>query len=134
MARHGIHEGKERTIRRTLLATHSVIVVLTLSLTHTHFSHLSSIFVFSVFHVEGDNLLYGSLSTIVPTLRKSYRGLAATPLNSPLVFITASVFWISSIQSIVGLNNFFLELSTLKRLWREYLLWLQAHGAGRQGT
>ena len=87
-----------------------------------------------VFHVEGDNLLYGSLSSIVPTLRTSYRGLAATPLNSPLVFITASVFWISSFQAIVGLNNFFLELSTLKQLWREYLLWLQKGGAGKQGT
>jgi len=87
-----------------------------------------------VVHVEGDNLLYGPFSSIVPTLRSGYPGLAATPLNAPKqTFITASVFWISSRQAIHELNNFFLDLGQQNATWRSYLLWLVKHGGSKPG-
>ena len=52
-------------------------------------------------HVEADNLLYGSMSSLLPILRAGYKySMAATPLNSNKSFITASVLWISSLLSL----------------------------------
>jgi hypothetical protein len=61
-------------------------------------------------HVEADNMLYGRITTILPGLRHHYR-LAATPLNVQVTFITASLFWVSNLNSIVKFNDYLLALA-----------------------
>ena len=88
-----------------------------------------------VMHVEGDNLLYGELTSILPVLRTGYPRLAATPLTHPKVFITASVFWVANITALIEFNNYLLNLGNNKNgLWEEYCLWLARNGGGKSGV
>jgi len=85
-------------------------------------------------HVEADNLLYGSLTTLLPILRKFYKGLAATPLNTSKTFITASVFWVSSLAVLVKFNDFMLAMAlNTNRMWDNYLDWLKPHACCKYG-
>jgi hypothetical protein len=62
-------------------------------------------------HFEADNMLYGRLTTMLPSLRQYYP-LAVTPLNTQLTFLTASVFWISNLKSLIQFNDFLADLVT----------------------
>eukprot|EP01038_Epipyxis_sp_PR26KG_P011925 gene11925-15958_t len=85
-------------------------------------------------HVEADNLLYGDYLSLLPILRSGYKGLAATPLNANKSFITASVFWISNLISLVKFNNFLLELGCNKDdLFKKYLKWLRNYACCKPG-
>ena len=81
-----------------------------------------------LFHVEADNLLYGSIASLLSTLRSSYQGLAATPLTEKGAFITASVFWISHVNHLIKFNDFLLELgSNTNKQWDNYIEWMRPH-------
>lgn len=85
-------------------------------------------------HVEADNLLYGKLTTILPTLRSDYQGLAATPLTSHKVFITASVLWTSSLNSLQRFNDYLLALAkNTDNQWKNYLTWIRPYGCCKAG-
>jgi hypothetical protein len=86
-------------------------------------------------HVEADNLLYGSMSELLPILRKGYKNsMAATPLNSNKSFITASVLWISSLLSLQKFNAFLLGLGTNTHgEWKGYLTWIRPYGCCKHG-
>jgi hypothetical protein len=80
-------------------------------------------------HVEADNLIYGQISSVLPELRSNYRGLAVTPLNQRLSFLTASVLWVNSTSSLSAFNDFLEELANPSLpLWKQYLAWLKAVG------
>jgi len=85
-------------------------------------------------HVEADNMLYGRLMSLLPTLRSGYRGLAATPLNTDKSFITASVLWISRLGALLKFNNYLLSLGLNKNQhWTRYLKWLRQYACCKQG-
>ena len=85
-------------------------------------------------HVEADNLLYGSITSLLPILRTGYKGLAATPLNSNKTFITASVLWISSLKALQKFNDYLLGLaSNYNNGWKNYLKWLRPYGCCKKG-
>ena len=87
-----------------------------------------------IMHVEADNLLYGNFTHLLPVLRESYPGLAATPLNANKSFITASVFWIANLQVLKRFNDFLLDLGRNKDgAWNLYLKWLRPFGCCKQG-
>jgi hypothetical protein len=65
-------------------------------------------------HIEGDNMIYGDFQELVPLLRSSYPGLAATPLMKSLHFITASVLWVGNPLSLHYFNDFLLNLGHKK--------------------
>ena len=62
----------------------------------------------------------------MPSLRRGYKGLAATPTSANLVVITASVFWVSNVASLVKFNDFLLSMSLRdgKKI-KEYYAWLR---------
>jgi hypothetical protein len=84
-------------------------------------------------HIEADNMIYGRYTTLLPTLRSSYR-LTATPLNVQKSFITASIFWISSLSEMISFNNYLLELgnNTYQR-WDGYLTWIKPYACCKRG-
>ncbi len=92
-------------------------------------------------HVEADNLLYGNMTNLLPVLRESYNGLAATPLNAELSFITASVFWIANLESLLSFNDLLLRLGdrgpddTISQTgaFKQYLLWLRPFACCKRG-
>jgi hypothetical protein len=85
-------------------------------------------------HVEADNTLYGKLTSLLPVLRSGYKGMAATPLNANKSFITASVMWLSSLQTLVTFNDFLLELgANVNGRWKKYLTWLRPYGCCKPG-
>jgi hypothetical protein len=85
-------------------------------------------------HIEADNLIYGSYTSLLKVLREGYNGLAATPLNANKSFITASVFWISSLKAMQNFNNFLIDLGMNKDgLWKDYLTWLRPYGCCKHG-
>lgn len=86
-----------------------------------------------VMHVEADNTLYGKVSQLLPVLRTQYAGLAATPLNDNLSFITASVFWISSLSALRKFNDYLLDLGKRDVGWKAYLTWLRPYGCCKHG-
>jgi hypothetical protein len=61
-------------------------------------------------HVEADNMIYGRFTSILPQLRHFYP-LAATPLNIEVTFITASVFWVANLKSLVQFDDYLLGLA-----------------------
>jgi hypothetical protein len=84
-------------------------------------------------HVEGDNMLYGRITSILPTLRQSYKGLAATPLFANKVFITASVFWIADLPSIQKFNHFLYEVALRNTTYTAYLRWIRRYACCKRG-
>jgi hypothetical protein len=84
-------------------------------------------------HAEADNLLYGKLTTALPDLRQHYKGIATTPLSGNRVFITASVFWVGSLQGMLQFNDYLLELGTNVSSWKGYLRWLRPYACCKQG-
>ena len=85
-------------------------------------------------HIEADNLLYGKYSSLLDTLRNGYPTLAATPLNANKSFITASVFWIANLMSLVKFNDFLLSLGhNYNDNWKKYLKWLRFFACCRHG-
>jgi hypothetical protein len=66
-----------------------------------------------LFHVEADNLLYGRITPILPTLRQSYP-MAVTPLTHRLADMTASVFWVSKSVYLIQFNEFLLSIARNK--------------------
>jgi hypothetical protein len=86
-----------------------------------------------LFHVEGDNLLYGRLTSLLTVLREGYKGLAATPLTANKSFITASVFWIANLQALQRFNSFLYALASNKSSFQMYLNWLRPFGCCKRG-
>ena len=85
-------------------------------------------------HVETDNMLYGRYTALLPTLRSSYHGLAATPLNAEKSFITASVFWIAKLSYLTKFNNYLLHLGSNKNnMWSRYLKWMRIYACCKPG-
>jgi hypothetical protein len=85
-------------------------------------------------HVEADNLVFGSLSALLPLLRRGYPSLAATPLNANKSFVTASVLWIASLSAVRELNDFLLELGLNAHSgWTRYLKWLRQYACCKRG-
>jgi hypothetical protein len=84
-------------------------------------------------HAEADNLIYGKLTTVLPDLRRHYKGIATTPLTADRVLITASVFWIGSLTAIELFNDFLLELGAHGDTWKSYLKWLRPHACCKPG-
>lgn len=80
-----------------------------------------------IVHVEADNMLYGDVTDILPTLRNSYAGLAATPLTAGEHAITASVLWISSLDELKLFNNHLLMIGDQnnKTSWDGYINYLR---------
>lgn len=64
-----------------------------------------------LFHIEGDNLLYRNLSSLLPIFRKGYPRLATTPLLANKSMFTASVFWIGDINYLKEFNDYLLTLA-----------------------
>ncbi|RYG68925.1 hypothetical protein EON64_04045 [archaeon] len=60
-------------------------------------------------HVEADNMLYGPVTSVLPTLRQHYP-LAATPLTFSKTMVTASVLWVSGKGQLAHLTSFLLDL------------------------
>lgn len=88
----------------------------------------------SLVHVEADNMIYGRYTTLLPILSKYYP-MTATPLNSQLSFITASIFWIAKINILIDFNNYLLELVTHKSAtFTRYIDWLRWHSAKPGGA
>jgi hypothetical protein len=67
-------------------------------------------------HIEADNLLYGRLTPVIPILRKHYP-LAVTPLTWRLNLLTASVFWVGNIHTLLFFTDFLLNLIDTKSFW-----------------
>lgn len=88
-----------------------------------------------VIHVEADNLLYGDLSTILPTLRDNYKGITATPLDAKMTYVTASVMWISSLAHMENFNNYLLDISfkDMNSTWGGYIMWLRPRACCKKG-
>lgn len=85
-------------------------------------------------HIEADNLLYGSLTQLLPILRKFYKSLAATPLNTSKTFLTASVLWIANLETLVKFNDFMLAMAlNSNQTWDGYLAWLRPHACCKRG-
>lgn len=84
-------------------------------------------------HVEADNLLYGRLTSILPELRRDYTGLAATPLTANKSFITASVFWIKTLESLQKFTKFLFEIAADKNEYNAYIAWLRPYACCKQG-
>ena len=62
----------------------------------------------------------------MPSLRRGYKGLAATPVTSNLALLTASVLWVSNLASLVKLNDFLLSIaSSDSKKRKEYFKWLR---------
>ena len=78
----------------------------------------------SLLHVEADNMLYGPMSSLWSVLASEYPNLAATALSTDRTFITASVLWVPSLDKLVQLNDFLLDLSTSDCLYEKYYNWL----------
>lgn len=84
-------------------------------------------------HVEADNMLYGRYTTLLPILRQYYP-LAATPLNSQKSFITASVLWVNSMNSMRHFNDYLLRLGhNTDSGWDKYLAWLRHYACCKPG-
>ena len=77
-------------------------------------------------HVEADNMLYGRITTILPGLRRHYP-LAVTPLNFQETFLTASLFWVSNLNSLVKFNDFFIDLAKLNTIHSKYIDFLRVY-------
>ena len=93
---------------------------------HLHYSE--------AFHVEADNLLYGSLAQLVPSFRLHYPGLAATPLTANKHMMTASLLWIPSFASLATFNDFLLSLGRHNEsAYNKYVDWLRPKACCRWG-
>ena len=80
-------------------------------------------------HIEADNMIYGRMTGIVDALRKDYVGIAATPLTSRKIFITASIFWVANLKSLCDFNNYLLDLGAGDGdQWSNYLLYMKKRG------
>ena len=67
-------------------------------------------------------------------MRSGYIGLAATPLNVEVSFITASVLWVSSLDSLQKFNTFLIGLgANTNKEWQGYLDWLRPYGCCKRG-
>lgn len=78
-------------------------------------------------HIEADNTIYGKFSSILGILRQGYP-LAATPLTANKSFITASVFWISSLSSLIHFNDYMMALIlNTDGAYKDYLVWLRRY-------
>lgn len=85
-------------------------------------------------HIEADNMLYGRLSTILPVLRRGYNGTAATPLNAGKSLITASVFWVASMSSLLKFNDYLFGIAhNTGGLYKDYLTWLRPFACCKPG-
>lgn len=84
-------------------------------------------------HVESDNMLYGKVSSILPSLRENYVGLAATPANAQVTFITASVLWVHNASALSGFNEFMLALGANQSEWKKYVTYLRPHFCCKHG-
>ena len=87
-----------------------------------------------ILHVEADNLLFGNMTGLLPTLRKGYPGLAATPLNSDKSFVTASVFWVANLESLHSFTEMLMNLATRETgEYDRYLAWLRPFACCKHG-
>lgn len=84
-------------------------------------------------HLEADNLLYGRVSTLLPTLRANYTNLATTPMHHQLVFLTASAFWIGNIGTLQHFNNYLLGIVGMKEEWKAYIKWIRPYACCMYG-
>ncbi len=93
----------------------------------------------SVIHLEADNMLYGDTSLVVNELTTKYSSsLVATPLNTRILFITASLLWVPSVSVLKSFNNFIIKLVQNKEnqdsnnLWTEYMKFLLSRGGKKK--
>lgn len=85
-------------------------------------------------HVEADNTLYLRLTSILPILREGYKGLATTPLSANKSMITASVLWISNLNSLVKFNDYMMALTNTSGTdWIRFTTWLRRYACCRKG-
>eukprot|EP00596_Hydrurales_sp_CCMP1899_P010397 CAMPEP_0119048390 /NCGR_PEP_ID=MMETSP1177-20130426/58663_1 /TAXON_ID=2985 /ORGANISM="Ochromonas sp, Strain CCMP1899" /LENGTH=340 /DNA_ID=CAMNT_0007024201 /DNA_START=464 /DNA_END=1489 /DNA_ORIENTATION=- len=79
-------------------------------------------------------MLYGQMTSVLPTLRTGYKGLAATPLTVTNTFITASVLWVNCVEAIVHFNDYLLALGTNKdNTWTNYVVYMKKSHRGKKG-
>ena len=84
-------------------------------------------------HVEADNTLYGDIASLLSVLRRDYP-LAATPLTASKHFVTASVFWVSNVTSLLHFNDYLMSMITNEGdLYKDYLLWLRKYACCKKG-
>ena len=84
-------------------------------------------------HIEADNTIYGSITTILPILRQHYP-LAATPLTANMGMITASVFWVSSPEILKHFNKYMLDLIlNTDNAYKQFLAWLRRYACCKKG-
>jgi hypothetical protein len=88
-------------------------------------------------HAEADNLLYGNLTALLPTLREQYVGMAAQPLTDKKSLFTASVLWVSSLEALQKFNAYMTSLAhmdlTPQGMWKKYLVWLRFFACCKPG-
>lgn len=63
-------------------------------------------------HVESDNLLFGPMRKILPSLRQYYPALAATPLARNQHTMTACVLWINNLSFVSHFNAFLMNYTS----------------------
>lgn len=86
-----------------------------------------------ILHVEADNTLYGRLTTILPILRSSYP-LAATPLTANMGMVTASVFWVSTLETLLHFNKYMMDLIMDRDfMYKKFLGWLRHYACCKKG-
>lgn len=100
---------------------------------------MSSYNISSIIHVEADNMLYGDTSLVVNELTTRYNSsLVATPLNTRILFITASILWVPSVSVLKSFNDFIIELVQNKRnldsygSWTAYMKFLLSRGGKKK--
>ena len=84
-------------------------------------------------HVEADNTLYGRISSILPVLRADYP-LAVTPLTANKFMMTASVFWVSSVEALHHFNGYMMDMvQNNSVVYKEYLGWMRRYACCKKG-
>jgi hypothetical protein len=84
-------------------------------------------------HVEADNMVYGRLSALLPTLRQHYP-LAATPLTANKAYVTASVFWVARPKHLHHFNAYLMNLvHNTHAVFDDYLGWLRKYACCKKG-
>lgn len=93
----------------------------------------------SVIHLEGDNMLYGDISLVVDELTTKYGfSMVATPLNTRIIFITASILWVPSVGVLNLYNDFVIKIVQYKESdhahnpWTDYMDYLLTHGGKKK--
>ena len=82
----------------------------------------------SVFQVETDNLIFGSMTKILPFLQHNYPTLAATPVGRNRHSINAGVFWIHNLPAISHFNAFLMNYTTPNSTqFAEFHAWAASH-------